>query len=171
MRDAEHILHAEFVRVSIVRPEQFREEIDSRGIVSAILLFPFFEFCHGDLGHGGWARFPEWQIWSQRIVPEEDVGLGYLADNAIVPLDVVDVLDRTFNVDFGFQETELFGECHLSQYLLYGQYDGEMSASCQCAYIECEIMQQIPQVADFAGISGVLVQMLHEEHDHVLDRA
>jgi hypothetical protein len=43
----------------------------------------------------------------------------------------------------------LFGECHFSEYLLYSQYGGGTSGVANAAYVECKVMQQIPQITDF----------------------
>lgn len=110
VRNAKHVIHRELLGVGIVRSQQFRQQIDARGVVAPVGLFPLFEFLDRDLGHGRRAGFPEGQERAEGIVAEQDVEFGDLAHDPVVPLHVVDVLDRAFDVDFCFEETELSRE-------------------------------------------------------------
>ena len=93
-----------------------------------------------------------------------------MADDAIIPLHVIDVLDGSFDIDFLFEETKLPRESDFSEHLqdhVSWKHRGEETSD---PYIKREIMQQIPQIANPLVVGGVLLQVLHQKFDHVLDR-
>ena len=106
--NAEDVVDGELVGVPFVRSQQLRQQINALRVVVAVLLFSLLQLCDGNLGHGGRLHLELLgQVWPNGIVSEYDVEFGDVANDAVVPLHVIDVLDRAFNVDLLLQEAKL----------------------------------------------------------------
>ena len=93
MGNTENVIDTEFVGVSFMRSEQFCQEINTGRVVGTVCLFSLPQFFNGDFGHRRRTWLPEGQIWSQWVVSEQNIELGNVAHNAVVPLHIVDILD------------------------------------------------------------------------------
>lgn len=92
-----------------------------------------------------------------------------MAYDSVVPLHIVDVLNRPINIDLLFQKAELAGKGNFSEHLDELSAGAGQGQGQRYTYIKSKIMQQISQIADSLVTRGVLLEVLHQQHDHILD--
>jgi hypothetical protein len=114
VRNSKDVPFAKLVRLRLTCGQQLTQQIlPVHGILARLL--PLLEFRERNPRNEGVLGCQKRHILPQGISAKQIVHEGDLADDAIIPLRIIDCLDATIHVEAGVEEAEFAGEGHLAQ--------------------------------------------------------
>jgi hypothetical protein len=176
VRNSKDVPFAKPVRLRLTCGQQLAQQIlPVDGILACLL--PLLEFRERNPRNESVLGCQKRHVLPQGISAKQMIHEGDLANDAVIPLRIIDCLDATIHVEAGVEEAEFAGEGHLAQDLhIPNQYPDRCAYAIparfwRSSYIKSKIVQPVPKITCSAWPAGEAVELLDEQPFRVVDEA